>query len=127
MSDQRRALLYAALACTRIKTTAPEVAMVRRWLDTWNGTGAMIVGMTRQGYDVSLTRDENGWRATFLHRSHVYHMGRPSALVVGDAVARRSGRSVACAQHAEGDGLLGHGGVATVEPMAGGSASATPK
>ena len=29
--------------------------------------------MVRQGYDVLLTTDENGWRATFLHRSHVYH------------------------------------------------------
>ncbi len=70
---QRRLLLIAALACTRVNTTAPEVAMVRRWLDSWNGTGAVIVGMVRHGYDVSLTSDENGWRATFLHRSHVYH------------------------------------------------------
>ncbi len=49
-SRRRRALLIAALACTRVQTTAPEVAMVCRWLDTWSGTGAVIVGMIRQGY-----------------------------------------------------------------------------
>ena len=52
---------------------APEVAIVRRWLNSWRGTGAVIVGMMRQGFDVSPTSDQNGWRATFLHRSHIYH------------------------------------------------------
>ena len=63
---RRRALLIAALACTRLQTTAPEVAMVLRWLDTWSGTGAVIVGIIRQGYRVSLScvaQDE--WRAVF--------------------------------------------------------------
>src|SRR5207245_4950146 len=27
--------------------------------------------MQRYGYDLSLTHDRNGWRATFLYRSHI--------------------------------------------------------
>src|SRR5437899_12982169 len=38
-------------------------------LDSWTGLGAIVVGMLRHGYEFSLTSDENGWRATFLHRS----------------------------------------------------------
>ena len=29
------------------------------------------VGMARHGYDLSLASDRDGWRATFLHRSHL--------------------------------------------------------
>src|SRR3989442_6370738 len=29
--------------------------------------------MQRHGYDLSLTHDRSGWRATFLHRSHVLY------------------------------------------------------
>ena len=29
--------------------------------------------MQRHGYDVTLTRDRNGWRATFLHGRHVLY------------------------------------------------------
>ncbi len=28
--------------------------------------------MARHGYDLALTSDEQGWRATFLHRDHIY-------------------------------------------------------
>ena len=50
LEDQRPAVLHA----------------LHRWLDTWRGIGAVAVGMTRQGYDLQLTRyDEQGWRATF--------------------------------------------------------------
>ena len=48
-----------------------ELAMLHAWLDSWSGLGAIVVGMRRHGYDVSLTSDENGWRATFLHRSYL--------------------------------------------------------
>jgi hypothetical protein len=37
---------------------------LRTWLDSWSGIGHVTVGMTRQGYDLQLTRyDEKGWRA----------------------------------------------------------------
>ena len=72
MADRRRALLLAALAAVRVKEwqTVPELAMFHARLDT-GGLGAIVVGMRRHGYDLSLTSDENGWRATFLHRSYL--------------------------------------------------------
>jgi len=57
----RRALLVA------------ELAILHAWLDSWSGLGAIVVGMQRHGYDLTLTHDRNGWRATFLHRNHVLH------------------------------------------------------
>jgi len=38
---------------------------------SWSGLGAIVVGMQPHGYDLSVTHDRNGWRATFLYRSHV--------------------------------------------------------
>jgi len=69
----RRALLLAALAAVRVKTQAPEFAILHAWLDSWSGLGLVVVGMQRHGYDLSLTHDRSGWRATFLHRSHVLY------------------------------------------------------
>jgi len=66
----RRALLLAALAAVRVKARAPELAIVHAWLDSWSGLGLVVVRMRRHGYDLSLTSDASGWRATFLHRSH---------------------------------------------------------
>jgi hypothetical protein len=43
---------------------------LRRWRDCWTGLGAIVTGMERQGYDVSLTRYPEGWRATFIRRDH---------------------------------------------------------
>src|SRR5881628_2263562 len=69
----RRALLLAALAAVRVKTDAPELAILHAWLDSWSGLGLVVVGMQRHGYDLTLTHDRSGWRATFLHRSHVLY------------------------------------------------------
>jgi hypothetical protein len=43
---------------------------LRSWLDSWTGLGAVVTGMERQGYDVSLTRYPEGWRAAFIRRDH---------------------------------------------------------
>jgi hypothetical protein len=43
---------------------------LRSWLDSWTGLGTIVTGMERQGYDVSLTRYPEGWRATFIRRDH---------------------------------------------------------
>ena len=59
----RRALLLAALAAMRVKTDAPELAILHAWLDSWSGLGLVVVGMQRHGYDLSLTHDRSGWRA----------------------------------------------------------------
>src|SRR5213595_2283841 len=64
----RRALLLAALAAMRVKTNAPELAILHAWPDSWFGLGLVVVGMQRHGYDLTLTHDRSGWRATFLHR-----------------------------------------------------------
>src|SRR2546427_10783951 len=61
------------LAAMRVKTDAPELAILHAWLDSWSGLGLVVVGMQRHGYDLSLTHDRSGWRATFLHRSHVLY------------------------------------------------------
>jgi hypothetical protein len=67
---ERRAVLVAALGFLQLPEQPPAVAMLRRWLDSWSGLGAVVVGMERQGYDLSLTRYPQGWRATFLARDH---------------------------------------------------------
>ena len=71
--DNRRPLLITALAAVRIREwgSVRELAMLHAWLDSWAGLGAIVVGMRRHGFDLFLTSDENGWRATFLHRTHV--------------------------------------------------------
>ncbi len=51
----RRALLLAALAAMRVKTDAPELAILHAWLDSWSGLGLVVVGMQRHGYDLTLT------------------------------------------------------------------------
>jgi hypothetical protein len=39
---------------------------LRTWLDSWDGTGHVAVGMHRQGDDLQLTQyDDRGWRTTF--------------------------------------------------------------
>jgi len=48
--DRRRALLYAALAAVRVRSTEPEIHIVRTWLDTSWGLGAIVVGM--RGHDL---------------------------------------------------------------------------
>ena len=75
MHDRRRALLVAALGFALLERwqSARELAIIHAWLDSWSGLGAVVVGMQRHGYDVTLTHDRNGWRATFLHRSHVLY------------------------------------------------------
>ena len=48
----------------------PELTLVHSLLDSWRGIGLIVVGMLRQGFDVSLVSYPQGWRASFLHRSH---------------------------------------------------------
>ena len=65
------ALLVAALGFALLKHRARELDALYAWLDSWSGLGAIVVGMQPHGYDLSVTHDRNGWRATFLYRSHV--------------------------------------------------------
>jgi hypothetical protein len=58
--------LRAALAAVLVRADAPELRLVHTWLDSWSGIGLVVVGMTHQGYQVSL--GEHGasrWIAVF--------------------------------------------------------------
>jgi hypothetical protein len=35
------------------------------WLNTWNGVGAIVTGMTRHGFDLELMQQPHGWWARF--------------------------------------------------------------
>jgi hypothetical protein len=70
LTDRRRAFLIAALGFLQLRQQPPEVAMLRRWLDSWKGIGTIVTRMERHGYCVSLTRHPQGWRAMFLARDH---------------------------------------------------------
>jgi len=76
-------------------------------LDSWTGLGAIVVGMLRHGYDLSLTSDENGWRATFLHRSHLMQPWVGQVLRWSETSWRAVHKcGVAGAAHAVRSGLL---------------------
>ena len=58
----RRSLLVAVLGFALLEGHAPELALVRAWLGTWQGIGLVAAGIARQGYDLALTRySERGW------------------------------------------------------------------
>lgn len=80
---QRRRLLVATLAATRLAaTTGTGSGLVegRRWLNRWSGVGLVAAGMTRQGFDRELPRfGDKGWRATFSPA------GRAHSVVSGSA------------------------------------------
>lgn len=54
--DRRRTLLTAALGFLQIWEQPPEVAPLRRWLDSWTGVGIVVEGMARHGFVVALAR-----------------------------------------------------------------------
>jgi hypothetical protein len=66
MNEQRLASLTAALGFLSIPPRAPELRLLHRWLDTWNGIGLIAVGMHRQGLRLSLSHIAEGeWRCSF--------------------------------------------------------------
>lgn len=65
--DRRRLLLRAALGFLQLPPIEPELVMLHRWLDTWNGIGLVAVGMHRQGLRLSLSHIAEGeWRCVFM-------------------------------------------------------------
>ena len=65
--DPRARLLHAAVGFALVPPK-PELQVLHRWLDSWRGIGDVVVGMTRQGWDLQLTEYDGGkhWRATFF-------------------------------------------------------------
>ena len=79
---QRRSLLTAALGFTQLRWCEPEPPAGRalaRWLDSWSGLGAIVIGMNAQGFNVELREFPNGWRANF------YPTGTAHSIVSGTA------------------------------------------
>jgi hypothetical protein len=67
VTDQRLGALRTALVALRIKQDEPELRLVHRLLDNWNGIGLISVGMRRQGMWLSLTHVADGeWRCVFM-------------------------------------------------------------
>ncbi len=71
VTHRRRALLIAALAALRVRNLdAPELRHVHALLDSWRGTGLVVVGMERHGFQVSLGDHGSGqWIAVFYRGS----------------------------------------------------------
>jgi hypothetical protein len=69
-AESRKAVLRAALGLLQLREQPLEVAPLRRWLDSWRGLGVVVEAMERRGWDVSVTRYAEGWRAAFIRRDH---------------------------------------------------------
>jgi hypothetical protein len=64
--SNRVATLRAALGFLQLPPRAPELRLLHRWLDSWQGVGLIAVGVERQGYRFSLSHIAEGeWRAQF--------------------------------------------------------------
>ena len=99
MPDHLGRLLLVTLEAARFNDDLPVLRVLRSWLDSWRGLGAVERGMAHQGYDLQLTRsDSRGWRATFYttgmehsptsadrHRVGAHAMARHPAGGVGGA------------------------------------------
>lgn len=88
---QRRALLGAALGFAALEwrdPAPPAAGVLSRWLDSWRGVGAVLVGMTAQGFNVELKQFPEGWRANF------YPVGIAHSVVAGSAYEPTAWRAV---------------------------------
>jgi hypothetical protein len=77
---RRRALLIAALGFLQLREQPPGVALLRRWMDSWAGLGAVLDGIVKQGSDVALSRNgDAGWRALLFSIQFHIHESRSGA------------------------------------------------
>ena len=59
--------LHATLGFLQIPPTEPELRLLHRWLDTWEGVGLITVGVERHGLRLSLSHIADGeWRCMFM-------------------------------------------------------------
>lgn len=80
--NPRRALLAAALGFMEIawRGDAPPAAVaLSRWMGSWRGLGAVLTGMSAQGFDVELRQYPHAWRASF------FPTGIAHSIVLGSA------------------------------------------
>ena len=84
IDDERARLLRSALGFLALEPRAPELQLLHRWTDTWRGVGDVVVGMQRQGYQVSLGEHGAGqWIAVF----YAGHGGQQAIEAAGTAQA----------------------------------------
>src|SRR5262245_14372566 len=62
----RRSVLTAALGFLQLRHDPPEVAPLRRWLDSWRGLCDVISGLNTQDFDLELRQFPRGWRANLV-------------------------------------------------------------
>jgi hypothetical protein len=80
MTDRRRAgLLTAALGFLQLSREHAEVAVLRRYLNSWRGLGDVVTGVNAQGFDLKLRQFPRGWRA------NLYPTGTAHSIVVASA------------------------------------------
>jgi hypothetical protein len=77
--ETRRALLTAALGFLQLRQQPAEVALLRRYLDSWRGLGDVVVGVNAQRLDLELRQFPHGWRA------NLYPTGTAHSIVVASA------------------------------------------
>ena len=91
-SSDRRATLRAALGFLVLEPRAPELQLLHRYADTWRGIGVVVVGMKRQGFEVSLGDHGAGqWIAVF----YAGHGGQQPLEAAGTAQASTPWRATA--------------------------------
>ena len=88
--ERRRPLLVAALgfALLEARQEPPALTTLKTWLNTWSGIGAVIAGLTRQGFNVEARQFPEGWRVNF------YPAGLAHSVVAGSAWQPTPGRAV---------------------------------
>jgi hypothetical protein len=78
--DARARLLRAAVGFALVPQDEPELRLRHQWMDSWRGIGDVVVGITRQGWDLQLTEYEaEHWRATFFGAGHAHSIVGGSA------------------------------------------------
>jgi PhoPQ-activated pathogenicity-related protein len=69
-----------------VRDNAPELHLVRDWLDNWSGIGFIVAGMSHQGWDLQLTA-----YAALDRRANFFLIGIAHSIVGGTAWSRRRG------------------------------------
>jgi hypothetical protein len=89
--DARGRRLRAALGFLQLPPRAPELQLLHRWLDSWAGIGLIVVGMSHQGFQVSLGEHGAGQRIAVFY---IGHGGHQPVAAAGTAQAATPWRAV---------------------------------
>ena len=100
-AEERRARLVAVLRELRDRPTPQRWA----WLNTWKGAGAVVDGMSAQGYDVEIQQSPQGWWARFYLAgpSHTVCAGSGWAVTPWRAVQQAAWETLRAARRLDGE------------------------